>query len=258
MGFKGMLQGDEEMMQRELETMQSLLERSPRSMIGLRVRLLSGRCCHKVIHCRPRAHDKGVVLRICCPIDVGAFRAGSMRMGSEWNSPYVLGKSQSSARVQWTKGEETDGQGRNTKHGKTPPKDKWVNFLPAPSTTAPSVTFQNFWGRSMIPHLLDVVHKLNATDWLDANILILAGTVCPISSPNSRSWNFCWSEKRLIRSKVLRHAMRTIFSIQPKCSHSRVSLKEPLLKPVLILNQATRISTEQKSMRAKSFKHIAS
>ena len=55
----------------------------------------------------------------------------------------------------------------------------------------------------------------------------------------------------------LRHVMRAIVSVRPKCSHRCVSLKESLVKPVLILKHATRISTEQTSTRTKRFQHIA-
>ena len=57
--------------------------------------------------------------------------------------------------------------------------------------------------------------------------------------------------------RFLRHAMRAILSVRPKCSHRCVSLKESPFKPVLILKHAARMSTEQTSMRAKWFKHIA-
>ena len=64
-------------------------------------------------------------------------------------------------------------------------------------------------------------------------------------------------EKRLIRSTFLRHVLRGALSVRPKCSHRCASLKESPLKPVLILKDATSISTEQTSMRTKGFKHIA-
>ena len=57
--------------------------------------------------------------------------------------------------------------------------------------------------------------------------------------------------------KFLRHVMRAILSVRPKCSHRCVSRKEISLKPVQILKHATRKSTEQTSMRTKWFKHIA-
>ena len=50
---------------------------------------------------------------------------------------------------------------------------------------------------------------------------------------------------------ILRHVMRAILSVQPKCPHRCVSLKESPLKPVLILKHTTRISMEQTSMRTK-------
>ena len=55
----------------------------------------------------------------------------------------------------------------------------------------------------------------------------------------------------------LRHVMRAIWSVRPKCSHRCVSLKETLLKPVLILKHTTFYSVEQTAMRTKRFKHIA-
>ena len=55
--------------------------------------------------------------------------------------------------------------------------------------------------------------------------------------------------------ELLRHVMRAILPVRPKCSHRCVSLKESPLKPVLILNHTTKNSTEQTSMRMKCFKH---
>ena len=55
----------------------------------------------------------------------------------------------------------------------------------------------------------------------------------------------------------LKHVMRAIFSLRPKCSHRCVSLKETPLKPVQILKHTTQNSTEQTAMRTKWFKHIA-
>ena len=72
-GFRRMLQGDEEMMQRALE-------RNPGDLVGLRVRLLSGRCCHDAFHHEASRED---VLRILCPIYARAFRTGSAQTGSE-------------------------------------------------------------------------------------------------------------------------------------------------------------------------------
>ena len=57
--------------------------------------------------------------------------------------------------------------------------------------------------------------------------------------------------------KRLRHVMRAILSVRPKCSHRCVSLKESPLRPVLIFKHATKISSEQMPMRMKWFKHIA-
>ena len=56
---------------------------------------------------------------------------------------------------------------------------------------------------------------------------------------------------------LLRHVMRAIWSVRPKCSHRCVSLKETPLKPVQILKHTTKNSTEQTVMRTKWFKHIA-
>ena len=55
----------------------------------------------------------------------------------------------------------------------------------------------------------------------------------------------------------LRHAMRAIWSVRPKCSHRCVSLKETPLKPVQSLKPTTNNSAEQTVMRTKWFKHIA-
>ena len=55
----------------------------------------------------------------------------------------------------------------------------------------------------------------------------------------------------------LRHVMRAIWSVRPKCSHRCVSLKETPLKPVQILKHTTFYSAEQTAMRTKWFKHIA-
>ena len=71
------------------------------------------------------------------------------------------------------------------------------------------------------------------------------------------SIKFLLSEKHLIRFKFLRHVMRAIWSLRPKCSHRCVSLKETPLKPVKILKHRTKNSTEQTVMRTKWFKHIA-
>ena len=55
----------------------------------------------------------------------------------------------------------------------------------------------------------------------------------------------------------LRHVMRAIWSVRPKCSHRCVSLKETSLKPVQTLKHTTKNSAEQTAMRTKWFKHIA-
>ena len=57
----------------------------------------------------------------------------------------------------------------------------------------------------------------------------------------------------------LRHVMRAILSVRPKCSHRWVSLslKQTPLKPVQSLEHRTQNSAEQMSMRTKWFKHIA-
>ena len=55
----------------------------------------------------------------------------------------------------------------------------------------------------------------------------------------------------------LRHVMRAILSVRPKCSHRGVALKETPVKPVQILKRTTKNSTEQTVMRTKWFKHIA-
>ena len=58
-------------------------------------------------------------------------------------------------------------------------------------------------------------------------------------------------------SNFLRHVMRAIWSVRPKCSHRCVSLKETPLKPVQSLKHTTKDSAEQTAMRTKWFKHIA-
>ena len=58
-------------------------------------------------------------------------------------------------------------------------------------------------------------------------------------------------------SNFLRHVMRAICSVRPKCSHRCVSLKETPLKPVQSLKHTTKNSAEQTVMRTKWFKHIA-
>ena len=55
----------------------------------------------------------------------------------------------------------------------------------------------------------------------------------------------------------LRHVMRAIWSVRPKCSHRCVPLKETPSKPVQILKHTTFYSAEQTAMRTKWFKHIA-
>ena len=52
----------------------------------------------------------------------------------------------------------------------------------------------------------------------------------------------------------LRHVMRAILYVRPKCSHRCVSLKETPLKPVQNLKHTTKDSTEQTAMRTKWFK----
>ena len=52
-------------------------------------------------------------------------------------------------------------------------------------------------------------------------------------------------------------SLRAILLVRPKCSHRCVSLKEFRLRPVQILQHATRRSTEETSMRTEWFKHIA-
>ena len=56
---------------------------------------------------------------------------------------------------------------------------------------------------------------------------------------------------------LLKHVMRAILSVGPKCSHRCVSLKETPLKPVQILKHTTKNSAKQSVMRIKRFKHIA-
>ena len=65
------------------------------------------------------------------------------------------------------------------------------------------------------------------------------------------------SEKHLIRLFFLRHLMRAILSVRPKCSHRCASLKETPVKPLQILKNTTKNSAEQTAMRTKWFKHIA-
>ena len=55
----------------------------------------------------------------------------------------------------------------------------------------------------------------------------------------------------------LRHVMRALWSVRPKCSHKCVSLKETPLKPVQILKHTTKNSAEQTVVRTKWSKHIA-
>ena len=55
----------------------------------------------------------------------------------------------------------------------------------------------------------------------------------------------------------LRHVMRAIWSVRPKCSHRCVSLKETPFKPVQSLKHITENSVEQTVMRTKWLKHIA-
>ena len=57
--------------------------------------------------------------------------------------------------------------------------------------------------------------------------------------------------------KCLRHVMRLILSVLPKCSHRCVFLKETPLKLVQILTHATRISNGQTSLRTKNGLNIS-
>ena len=67
-------------------------------------------------------------------------------------------------------------------------------------------------------------------------------------------WHLCsWPQ----RSQFLRHVMRAILPVRPKCSHRCVSPKETPLKPVQSLKHTTKNSAEQTVMRTKWFKHIA-
>ena len=63
--------------------------------------------------------------------------------------------------------------------------------------------------------------------------------------------------KPLTSFNFLRHVMRAIWSVRPKCSHRCVSLTETPLKPVQSLKHMTENSAEQTVMRTKWFKHIA-
>ena len=54
----------------------------------------------------------------------------------------------------------------------------------------------------------------------------------------------------------LRHVMRAVWSVRPKCSHRCVSLKETSLKPVQALKHTTKNLAKQTAMRTKWFKHI--
>ena len=63
--------------------------------------------------------------------------------------------------------------------------------------------------------------------------------------------------KALDPFKFLKHVVRAIVFVRPKCSHRCFSLKGSPLKPVQILKHAARISTEQTSMRTKWFERIA-
>ena len=49
----------------------------------------------------------------------------------------------------------------------------------------------------------------------------------------------------------LRHVMRAIWSVRPKCSHRCISLKETPLKPVQSLKHTTKNSAEHTVMRTK-------
>ena len=69
--------------------------------------------------------------------------------------------------------------------------------------------------------------------------------------------NFVVVRNALDTFNFLRHVMRAILSVRPKCSHRCVSLKEAPLKPVQILKHTTNNSTEQTVMRTKWFKYIA-
>ena len=88
-GLHGVLRGDD-------EVIQLALEKSPRELVGLRVSLLSGRCCHDVCLTWESRRD---VLRIRYPFSVGTFGTGSERTGSKCNSQCFY-RLQSSAMVQ--------------------------------------------------------------------------------------------------------------------------------------------------------------
>ena len=92
--------------------------------------------------------------------------------------------------------------------------------------------------------------------------------ILKLASKEPMGWEFAmlkrsdFAGKEKIRKapgtfNFLRHVMRAILSVRPKCSHRCASLKETPLKPVQILKHTTNNSAEQTAMRTKWFKHIA-
>ena len=74
---------------------------------------------------------------------------------------------------------------------------------------------------------------------------------------NSQIWTEIKVREAPDTFNFLKHVMRAIWSVRPKCSHRCVSLKETPLKPVQSLKHSTENSAEQTVMRTKWFKHIA-
>ena len=133
-------------------------------------------------------------------------------------------------------------------------KVTWINFpqlpLPLPSWNV----FLNWKGNNFE---YDGTHTLQFSE-LDFGVGCDALSYPP-HLPGVRDPKITLSSfrKALDTFKLLRHIMRAIVSVWPKFSHRCVSLKESPLKCVQILKHATRKQTEQTSMRARWFKHIA-
>ena len=83
------------------------------------------------------------------------------------------------------------------------------------------------------------------------------GGQTPLTPPVATLPHGILSDIKILLTNFLRHVMRAIWSVRPKCSHRCVSLKKTPLKPVQSLEHTTKTSAEQTVMRTKWFKHIA-
>ena len=169
--YTGVLTGDDEVMQRALE-------QSPRELVGLRVSLLSGRCCHDIVHLSwDSRHD---VLRIWRPFLSGHLERGRSRRGPS-AIPNFFVKLQSSALLQWIKGGKPTDKEEKQSIEPPPPKKKQKNsnslqpHLHQPLQERPP----NYGTELIYRHLLDALQDLE-TAGSRRNVKISAGSHLPL------------------------------------------------------------------------------